>query len=90
MRKKIPAGLLGLAAAILAGAPAQSQSTLCPSVFQPVCGVFGDGSRQDFGNACQANAAGAAVIIPGRCSASPRSEGMPLPWPMPWKRPGGA
>lgn len=62
----------------------------CPTIYKPVCGTMPNGQRRTFSNACVAHVAGAINMTPGRCDAAPRAEGLPLPWPIPWRQTGTA
>jgi hypothetical protein len=61
-------------AAAAASGPARDTRTMCPSIYQPVCGQKGSESRT-FANACLAKGAGFAVVRGGGCGAA--SSGLP-------------
>ena len=51
---------------------------VCPLILSPVCGQRGDETRT-FANKCMAERQGYAVIRPGSCDGTPRSQLKLLP-----------
>jgi hypothetical protein len=53
--------------ALLAPSPASAAIKICPAIFEPVCAVKRDGTRETFGNACLAKRDHARILHTGRC-----------------------
>jgi hypothetical protein len=61
---------VAVTAPLLMPAPPASAQTICDTGFSPVCATKRDGTRETFGNACEARRARARILHGGLCYGS--------------------